>query len=280
MQATRQSANDWFVIGLMAVLLLLAFKFLVNNNSTLGTQETEHLLADDAAFPAFTDTRLPKTTRQNESALVLPQADSSLKSVAGSQTEQAVVERVLDGDTVLLKGMEKVRYIGIDAPEVSSDDSSCLSGEASKRNKQLVEGKEVVLESDVRDRDVYGRLLRYVYREGVMVNELLAREGFARARSYPPDVHYRDFIANAQRAAQEQKLGIWSDECMNYGTSSKNERPLCSIKGNITAQGGKIFHVSGCSSYEKTRINESKGERYFCNEREAIDAGWRKARNC
>ena len=54
----------------------------------------------------------------------------------------------------------------------------------------------------------------------------------------------------------------------------------CTIKGNIGSGGDKIYHVSGCGSYEKTTIDKSKGERWFCSEQDALDAGWRKALNC
>ena len=54
----------------------------------------------------------------------------------------------------------------------------------------------------------------------------------------------------------------------------------CDIKGNISRSGEKIYHVVGCKSYEATRISESKGERWFCTEEEALQAGWRKALNC
>lgn len=59
--------------------------------------------------------------------------------------------------------------------------------------------------------------------------------------------------------------------------SNKNSQK-CNIKGNIS--GDKIYHLPGCASYGKTTIDESKGERWFCSEKEAIDAGWRKAKNC
>lgn len=56
--------------------------------------------------------------------------------------------------------------------------------------------------------------------------------------------------------------------------------PKCDIKGNINAGGDKIYHTSDCSSYAETIINEDKGEKWFCSEKEAIAAGWRKALNC
>lgn len=54
----------------------------------------------------------------------------------------------------------------------------------------------------------------------------------------------------------------------------------CIIKGNISSGGEKIYHIQGCSSYDKTVIDESAGERWFCSEQEAMTAGWRKAGNC
>lgn len=54
----------------------------------------------------------------------------------------------------------------------------------------------------------------------------------------------------------------------------------CVIKGNISAKKEKIYHLPGCASYSATVISPSKGERMFCTEKEARDAGWRKALNC
>jgi micrococcal nuclease len=54
----------------------------------------------------------------------------------------------------------------------------------------------------------------------------------------------------------------------------------CTIKGNISSNKEKIYHVEGCGSYAKTTIDESAGERLFCTEEEALAAGWRKALNC
>lgn len=54
----------------------------------------------------------------------------------------------------------------------------------------------------------------------------------------------------------------------------------CDIKGNISSSGEKIYHLVGCLSYPQTKINEAKGEHWFCNESEAVAEGWRKAKNC
>ncbi len=64
-----------------------------------------------------------------------------------------------------------------------------------------------------------------------------------------------------------------------YLTQIKN-RSSCTVKGNINSSKEKIYHVVGCGSYDKTTIDESRGEHWFCSEQEALDAGWRKASNC
>ena len=104
--------------------------------------------------------------------------------------ESARVVRVIDGDTivVLLDGEEeRVRYIGIDTPELGT----MCGVKARLVNSLLVSGKVVQLEKDVSERDRYGRLLRYVYADGVMVNARLVEEGHAKVATYPPDVKYR-----------------------------------------------------------------------------------------
>jgi len=124
---------------------------------------------------------------------------------------KARVIAVIDGDTisVLISGFyeRRVRYIGIDAPEMRRD---CFASEATAANRQLVLGKDVTLERDVRDVDRFGRLLRYVYLPtGEMVNELLVRWGYAVARSYPPDTKYRTRFEAAERQAQQANAGLW-----------------------------------------------------------------------
>jgi len=118
------------------------------------------------------------------------------------------VERVVDGDTIVLSSGERVRYIGIDAPEI--DDNACYSQESKQKNQELVEGKQVKLEKDVSDKDRYGRLLRYVYIDDQMVNELLVKEGIAIAKEYPPDVKYQNRFLELEAEAQKNQLGRWS----------------------------------------------------------------------
>lgn len=137
-----------------------------------------------------------------ETAHVLPDA---------AATTTTLVTRVIDGDTIEIAGGERVRYIGIDTPEQAQGASTpeCFADEAQKRNEELVLGRHITLVRDVRDRDTYHRLLRYVFVDGTFVNETLVREGFARAVSYPPDTAHQALFQNAERAARAATSGLW-----------------------------------------------------------------------
>ena len=137
------------------------------------------------------------------------------------QTEPATVVRVVDGDTLVIdrgQGDERLRYIGIDAPESVKPDTPVefFGKEASAANARLVEGRELLLERDVSDTDRFGRLLRYAWVEDpdrpgslVMVNLALVASGYAQAVTFPPDVRYTDGLRAAEREAREQGLGLW-----------------------------------------------------------------------
>lgn len=129
----------------------------------------------------------------------------------------ATVTRVVDGDTirVAIDGREyRVRYIGIDTPEVDPTQSiGCFGREASERNRELVERTVVGLEKDVSETDQFDRLLRYVWVGDVMVNATLLDEGYALASTYSPDVKYADNFATLQAQAREQSRGLWGPAC-------------------------------------------------------------------
>jgi micrococcal nuclease len=131
--------------------------------------------------------------------------------------EDAVpVTRVVDGDTihVALGGRDvTVRYIGMDTPETVDPRRPVqrFGKEASERNRQLVQGKTVRLERDVSETDRFGRLLRYVWVDGQMVNATLVEEGFARSASYPPDVKHQELFRRLEREARAAKRGLWGD---------------------------------------------------------------------
>ena len=209
--------------------------------------------------------------------VTLPPAATGSPTPSGLQ--QALVVRVVDGDTidVLIGGEQlRLRYIGIDTPETVDPrrPTGCFGKEASARNRELVEGKTVELEKDVSETDRYGRLLRYVWLEGGMVNARLVEEGYATAATFPPDVRYAERFAALQAQARDQGRGLWG-ACVTPEAQAGCDGPP--IKGNISSTGEKIYHVPGGAFYDDTQIDEGKGERWFCTEAEAVAAGWRKS---
>jgi micrococcal nuclease len=130
----------------------------------------------------------------------------------------ARVTKVVDGDTIHvdIAGKDyRLRYIGIDTPETIDPRRpvGCFGEEASERNRLLVEGKTVGLEKDVSETDSFGRLLRYVWVEDVMVNSALVEQGYALASTYPPDVRYSGLFAALQAQAREDGRGLWGPAC-------------------------------------------------------------------
>ena len=221
---------------------------------------------------------------------------SSNTHVLSIQTDESIlVTRVIDGDTTEEEGEKRARHIDMDPPERVDPRRrvECFGKEASVENKRLVEGKRVRLEKDISETDHYGRLLRYVYVDDVFVNDSLVREGFAQVSTFPPDVKYQDLFRQSEAEARAQNRGLWAGcppENSTNTTNPTNEllnnkintdiTNQCTIKGNISTSGEKIYHLPGCGSYDKTVIDESVGERWFCTENEAKTAGWRKAKNC
>jgi len=202
--------------------------------------------------------------------------------VSGQKTEGELnkVTRVVDGDTIEIEGGIKVRYIGIDTPETVHPDKGvqCFGSQASNKNRELVEGKNIRLEEDISQTDKYGRLLRYVYIGEIFVNDYLVRNGFAYTSSYPPDVKYQAQFGQAQQEARENNRGLWS-ACAGDGQKTTTfQEGTCLIKGNVSSSGEKIYHLPDQKYYDKTVIDEGKGERWFCSEEEAKKAGWRKSK--
>ena len=228
-----------------------------------------------------TSKALQKQTTNGQTQGVKTDQPSTNPEVA--QTVRVI--RVIDGDTIEIEGGQKIRYIGIDTPETVDPRKpiQCFGIEASNKNKELVEDKSVRLEKDVSGTDKYGRLLRYVYVDDIFVNEYLIRQGFAHSSTYPPDVKYQNQFLQAQQEAQNNNRGLWSSCTSSSTTASQPSQsqqapdPNCIIKGNISSS-GKIYHMPGQKYYDKTQIDTSRGERWFCTEQEAQSAGWRKSK--
>ncbi|UCB48932.1 MAG: thermonuclease family protein [Deltaproteobacteria bacterium] len=153
------------------------------------------------------------------------------------------VQSVYDGDTILLETGEKVRYLGINAPEMDYEGkkSEFLAITSRDYNSRLVNKKRVRLEFDQEKRDHYGRLLAYVFLEGGdMVNALLLRQGFAHVMVKRPNLKYLSLLLDDQRMAMKARLGIWSQATGKMETyylgndgSYRFHRPACSFAAQI-----------------------------------------------
>lgn len=165
------------------------------------------------------ENNLPSKTTEKKTSNTVPVTDTQ-KSTPPVQTAQLTYEEgnvtgVADGDTIKVSVsgvIHTVRYIGVDTPETKHPTIAveCFGPEADAFNRKTVLGKIVRMEKDVSDTDTYGRLLRYVYVENQMVNEVLVREGYATATTYPPDVKYQTRFEKAEDAAQTEEKGLWN----------------------------------------------------------------------
>jgi len=146
--------------------------------------------------------------------------------VKGEQTEEFLVTKIVDGDTIEVEGGKKVRYIGMDTPETVNPQKSvqCFGHEAAEINKEWVLGKKIRMEKDISETDRYGRLLRYVWVDEFFVNEQLVRQGYAQVSTYPPDVKYQDLFLTAQKEARENNRGLWQG-CSYFGETQATLTP-------------------------------------------------------
>jgi endonuclease YncB( thermonuclease family) len=191
----------------------------------------------------------------------------------------------LDGDTIKL-GEVRIRLHGIDAPEKKQTCSDAAGAEygcgeaATQRLAKIL--KSAMVECITKDIDRYDRVVAECYSDGMNINALLVGEGLAVAYT-----KYSSDYIEIEVEAKEARLGLWGGNFIQPSRWRKGDRldqgqnnphNGCAIKGNIS-KNGKLYHLPGTRWYQDTGINEEKGERWFCNEEEAIAAGWVKARN-
>jgi micrococcal nuclease len=145
-----------------------------------------------------------------QTAQAAPVSTTPLVTATAASRTAAQVTRVVDGDTieVSMGGFPAtVRYLGMNSPDGAED---CYGTEASTKNASMVAGKNVELEKDVSDADSSGRLLRYVYVDGFMVNEVLVRDGFGEVSLSPPDLRHAERLLAAQIGAIRANRGLWA----------------------------------------------------------------------
>lgn len=150
------------------------------------------------------------------------------------------VKEIIDGDTIRVEGGESIRYIGINTPEAGEP----FYKEAKDRNKALVKGKKVkVVVCEKEKRDKYGRLLGWIYADNVLVNEVLLREGLAKALIIPPcgSEKEAEFI-RIEKEAKAKRFGIWKSEAEKYrhaisitpNEAGRHIGEIVTVKGMVT----------------------------------------------
>jgi endonuclease YncB( thermonuclease family) len=197
---------------------------------------------------------------------------------------------VIDGDTIEIRGT-RIRLSGIDAPESrqSCSDGGGASYPCGRRAAFALADKIGAsnLACEVEDHDRYGRSVATCRLGDLDVNGWLVSSGWALAYR-----QYSTAYVGAEAAARAAKAGIWqgdftppwdwrADERPAKSTTvpvaSSTKRASCTIKGNVSAKGERIYHMPGQEHYARTVISPAKGERWFCSESEARSAGWRPA---
>jgi micrococcal nuclease len=124
---------------------------------------------------------------------------------------EATVERVIDGDTIVVSGDVTIRYLLVNAPETTNGHDDCYGANAALFNSDLVLGKVVRLDYDVDCQDRFGRTLAYVTVDGQDVNRLLVERGYACVLHIPPDGDDRvDELEALEAAARMANRGLWA----------------------------------------------------------------------
>jgi len=190
---------------------------------------------------------------------------------------------VIDGDTIEIHG-QRIRLFGIDAPESAqlclAEDRRWRCGQqAALALDERIAGRPVACTE--KDRDRYGRIVAVCRAGDLDINAWLVAEGWALAyRRYSTD------YVDEEAAAGAARKGVWRGTFVPPWDWRRGRRLEavatesgdCRIKGNVSSKGERIYHVPGGRFYERTRIDTSKGERWFCSEAEAQAAGWRRSR--
>jgi endonuclease YncB( thermonuclease family) len=177
------------------------------------------------------------------------------------------VAAVGDGDSITLAGGQRVRYLGLNAPERGGNGAGeFLAEEAFRYNKRLVNGREVRLEYDPERRDRYDRLLAYVFlRDGLFANKELIRRGFAHVLVQTPKLTRFEELLQAQREAMEAGEGIWEKALQETDQGYRGQR--VSLK----------FHRLSCPLGEQIRARNLVR---FKHKREAYWLGYSPCRQC
>jgi endonuclease YncB( thermonuclease family) len=188
---------------------------------------------------------------------------------------------IIDGDTLSVDN-QSIRLFGMDAPEAGQScrkpgGGSWPCGQEAIRAMELAVS-EGELSCDYRGLDVYGRRLAVCAIGDTDLSDWMVREGHAWAfRRYSLD------YVSAEDEAREAGRGVWQMESEapweyrqhRWDVALQKAPEGCPIKGNINRKGERIYHAPWSPWYSKTKVSLENGERWFCDEGEALKAGWR-----
>lgn len=186
-------------------------------------------------------------------------------------TSDTTVKEILDGDTFILNNGDRIRLLGIDAPEKDL----CGAKEATQTLSVLIAAKPVTIKEE--RRDGFGRRMGLVYVGSTLVNEAMLASGWARP-DYDKNTQSERLKA-AYRKASEDKLGIHSSQRKKVNPQPPSAD--CTIKGNIDkGTWDHLYHLPTCRHYNQIILDMDMGEQFFCSESEAQAAGFTLAPDC
>lgn len=278
MKMKKPVYKNWWFWVLIVVLFIFMLPSEDNNNAVNTIKETEIETKKETIKETKIETKeetIKETIEETETEIKEDISNTSNTSNSynyGDERIKAVVTRVVDGDTIVatVNGRsEKIRLIGVNTPESVHPNKSKNTEEgrqASAFTKEQLQGKEVLLEFDVQQRDKYGRLLAYVYLNNKMFNETLLEKGYAKIATYPPNVKYVEKFKAISGVDTEYKQKTKSDN--SYETSNSDAK----IKGHKKS---RIYHLPGQQSYNKIKASNIV---WFKSEEEAENAGYRRAK--
>ena len=214
------------------------------------------------------------------------------------------LEEDIDGSIYL------VRYLGIEVPGegAAERDPRSINERARQFSASRLAGRQVELEAGAVDTDSSGRLLRYIYVDGEMVNMALVTNGLATVSSFPADFKHKHSFAIEEERAKQGRAGFWESAVKDQDGHPPVSEPVqpfhggtlplpppgqgrgtsCDyshtaqavIKGNIEANSGeRIYYVPGTFFYSTTVVSLGEGDRLFCTEEEARAAGWKRSKH-
>jgi len=177
------------------------------------------------------------------------------------------VKWVNDGDTILLTNGWRVRYIGINAPEIDHENQKAqpYGYLARSFNKKLVLPQKIVLEFDEERYDRYGRLLAYIYlADGSFLNSRMLENGMAFYLYHRPNVKYDKHLLKKQQDAMRAQKGLWHNWKEEKGKYIGNQK-------------SRRFHLVACPNAKNIK---KKNRTTFSTKWDAFYGGYAPAKNC